>query len=249
MRRIAQILAALLLMAGCDCAWAQIPREGFNLMFWASQAAGSTSYAYADLTGLRARWPLSADLNDASGNGYALSDGGVSVVFTNRLGVLCKAPGSYPFNNAIATNMATYTSATFSVWISLPAESPAANGLFFKCTANGQDSWYVYSSGDGYFNEFLNSRIGPIAMRAGVSRTNWNNIVVTTTPGASGWKIYQNGVQVTTTTGATNALAGSVVQFPGSSVNWYSEATLWGRAWPSNECLQNFNNWKGNYGQ
>lgn len=249
MRRGLSTAVMLLLLGGS--AWAQMisPFQA-QFMLWASQpVAANSGITYTDLTGLRARWPLTADLNDASGNGYGLSDGGVSVVFTNRLGVLCKAPGSYPFNNALATNLATYTSATLSVWISLPAESPAVNGLFFKCTANGQDSWYVYNSGDGYFNEFLGSRIGPIPMRAGVSRTNWNNIVVTTTPGAGGWKIYQNGVQVTTTTGATNALAGSVVQFPGKSVSFYNEATFWGRAWTSNECLVNFTANKGVYGQ
>lgn len=96
--------------------------------------------------------------------------------------------------------------ATLAVWCRFRVATPAAIGQTGFCrlttTSNlNQSGHYPYTDGSGYFNTFLNSRVGPITLSSAVTRTRWHLVTVTSSPGASNWKLYQNDILLTSQTG------------------------------------------------
>lgn len=96
--------------------------------------------------------------------------------------------------------------ATLAVWCRFRVATPASIGDtgFVRLTTTSNSTLsthYPYTNGAGYFNTFLNSRVGPVTMSSAVVRTNWHLITVTSTPGAGGWAVYQNNALLATSTG------------------------------------------------
>lgn len=104
--------------------------------------------------------------------------------------------------------------ATVAHWIKLDNASPtptSKTGLHnLGALVSGKNTHYPWDGdGKGYFTSFRNtsntasSRVDAVTLPAGVTRTNWHHLAITTTPGANGWTLYINGSAVTTATGVT----------------------------------------------
>jgi hypothetical protein len=78
-----------------------------------------------------------------------------------------------------------------------PTNAIATNSL----GSSGATSWYPFTNfatGDVYLDIMRTTRLGPFT----VSNTNqWHWMIVTTEPGANGWKLYRNNTLITSQTG------------------------------------------------
>jgi hypothetical protein len=103
--------------------------------------------------------------------------------------------------------------ATFCCWAKLIDATPAFSQFTGLAHLGGlitnSGTHYPYTDGLGYFGIFRGQsnttadRISGVVLPGGVERTQWHHICITTTPGTNGWKLYINGVLITTATGIT----------------------------------------------
>lgn len=103
--------------------------------------------------------------------------------------------------------------ASVMAWIKLDVATPAGvgqTGLWNTgALVAGSGTHHPYTSGVGYYDSFritsntTASRVDAVNLTAGGTRTNWHHVAITTSPGASGWKLWIDGVEITTTTGIT----------------------------------------------
>lgn len=101
--------------------------------------------------------------------------------------------------------------ASVMAWVKLDVATPAGTaqtGLWNTGAAiGGSATHHPYTSGVGYYDSFritsntTATRVDAVNLAAGGTRTNWHHVAVTTSPGASGWKLWIDGSQITSTTG------------------------------------------------
>lgn len=103
--------------------------------------------------------------------------------------------------------------ATFCCWVKRIDATPAFDqltgfGHLGPLITNG-GTHYPFTNGLGYFGFFRASnnttvdRISAVNLPAGVDRTQWHWLCISTAPGANGWNLYINNVLVTSATGIT----------------------------------------------
>lgn len=100
------------------------------------------------------------------------------------------------------------TEATMALLLKLDDATPgstALTGLESTSTPLNADTHYPYTDNDGYFSTFrVSSRIDGVPLDNALMET-WHWLIVTTTPGANGYKVYQNKVLVASATGEATA--------------------------------------------
>lgn len=107
---------------------------------------------------------------------------------------------------ATLTGQFPKATATLCVLLQLQAATPGGLGQtgFVRMTGttdSGSSSHYPLTTGNLYVGTLRNDRQGPITPSSLVDRTKPHMATVTTKPGASGWAVYQNGIQLATATG------------------------------------------------
>lgn len=112
-------------------------------------------------------------------------------------------------------NLATFMGDNASVmaWLKLDVATPATappTGLWNTGPAiTSGASHHPFTDGFGYYSAFRAtnnttlSRVNSVNLSAGGTRTSWHHVAITTSPGANGWKLWIDGVQITSTTGTT----------------------------------------------
>ena len=99
---------------------------------------------------------------------------------------------------AAATALHGGTEASISLWIKKDAIQYGFLQLSGYASANG--CLYPYDTATKvYLDVFKTARFGPIEMNSSVLE--WHHLVITTKPGANGYKVYQNGVLAYQNTG------------------------------------------------
>ncbi len=91
--------------------------------------------------------------------------------------------------------------ATVNIWIKLDVDPPAhVNQTGIGVLDNtGLENHYPYTDGTIYLSWFRNDRLN--LGNIGVDKSNWHALTITNTPGANGWKFYQNGIEYYNNTG------------------------------------------------
>jgi hypothetical protein len=100
---------------------------------------------------------------------------------------------------------------TFSTWVQLAVATPATlpkSGLLClgESFTGGTQCHYPYTDGKAYLTPWrgetssVTSR-ATVTLPAGVTRTNWHLLSITSTPGTGGWKFYVNDQLIATDTG------------------------------------------------
>ncbi len=102
------------------------------------------------------------------------------------------------FTNINRSSITTEASLVF--WIKLTSHTPSQSAGFGWTTSSSADHYPWASDGGIYAGTFKATRV---SVGAGIvtDRRRWHQVAFTTTPGAGGWKFYQNGTLVTTSTG------------------------------------------------
>jgi|GEM_PF-4838329 hypothetical protein len=102
------------------------------------------------------------------------------------------------------TNLpALTTSASLVLLLKLASASPTSvNSGLVDVDSIVATTHYLFS-GLGYFGVFRNARVDGVVPAAGIVRTNWHMIVITTSP-SEGYKVYQNTTLLTNVAAQTN---------------------------------------------
>ena len=105
--------------------------------------------------------------------------------------------------NIVRDNLHGEEEATISMWIKLNSSAPGTSRsgvvqLSGHESTNG--NLYPYTGNRIYLDLFRTNRLGPI-LYPDIDLTEWNNMVVTTSPGSNGWRLYINGQLLHSTTG------------------------------------------------
>ena len=148
------------------------------------------------------------------------------------------------------------TEATLAVWCKLRNATPSTASKtgwikLTECSAINLSCHYPYTDGNGYINTFASSR-HTVTLSAAVNRTEWHFVCITNTPGANGWKMYQNNILVHSATGEADiALLASEGYLIGKSNTnaaanyffdgWMSEVRLYNRALSASEVWNHYN--------
>jgi len=91
---------------------------------------------------------------------------------------------------------------SLAMWVRLNTSTPAAPGQtgFADFGTGSQNSHYSWIDSTGYFNEFRTSRVNSVDVTTQVpDRTVWHHLAITTEPGGGNYRIYQDGVQIVST--------------------------------------------------
>ncbi|KKN03305.1 hypothetical protein LCGC14_1108980, partial [marine sediment metagenome] len=95
------------------------------------------------------------------------------------------------------------TEATLSMWVKLDNQLPTwpNNGIWTLNSISNQDDHYPYTNGDLNISAFATTRRIANFDNTSFDKTQWHHLALTTKPGSGNYKLYQNGVFVTSGTG------------------------------------------------
>jgi len=114
--------------------------------------------------------------------------------------------GTHGITADLSSDFASGSTGTISAWVKARLATPT-NGSYnmpFGLGFSAEDTnHYPFSNGLAYMSALRKNRVDNISLSATVTRTNWHRLVITTSPVANGWKLYQNKILITQTTGQT----------------------------------------------
>lgn len=196
--------------------------------------------------------------NDLSGNGYSgtLVNGptfnsgkGGSIVFD---GV-----DDYIGLSSLLSLLNGTTEATLCIWLKLISGSnPSGRAGIIQLSGynNSNGCLYYYTDalrvGGIWLDTFRTDRVFTGDWQPIVDGTQWHNLVVSTTPGVNGWKMYLNGILRYSTTGQNTVSVDSSLfggfrlgQNSGGRDLWgnISICSIYNRNLSATEVLQNYN--------
>ena len=210
-----------------------------------------------------ARWTLDDTSGTTCVEHNGLYDGTyVGSPTLNQSGLNAKAVAFTGGQHVLLPNLASQlgNNASFSCWIKLQTATPVAgaNTGFMNLgpIVAAAASHYPWTDGSAYLSLFrcsgnaVCSRVGPITLPGGVTRTNWHHLAITNQPGANGWKFYVNGALVTQTAGLATVyynndlwvLARSSAGFSYHLDGSLDEVLLYNRTLTAHEIKQLYNN-------
>jgi len=202
---------------------------------------------------------------DKSGNAYngTLTNG---PTFNSANGGSIVFDGTNDYINQTLNTGSFTTEATLIMFLKLTnatPSNPSETGIErLSAASEKQASHYPWIDGTAYFGTFQTgtTRVNSISLSSTIDRTNWHMITITSSPGASNWKFYQN------TELRHSADGSSAVSFSTDGVYnlgrsqtyldsnfWYINGNiatiqLYNKALSIQEITQNFNALRGRFG-
>lgn len=220
-------------------------------------------------TGLLIAHPLvdgvGTSISDLSGNNHVgTAQGGFTWFNDSEIGVVAELNGSTGFialATAINAILNAQTTASVAFWLKLRNASPTDSTKTGLCTIQelqGANTATKYpaggsvsgeTNGQGYFSVFREtSRVNGVALGA-TNRATWHHLVIATSSGGN-YRVYINGVEVTSGVSAEFNVSSTITPWIGRSFDgtssfwldgWIGDFRLWTRLITASEALTMFN--------
>jgi hypothetical protein len=200
---------------------------------------------------------------DYSGNqNNGTTDGGVN---TGLQGILGSSSFEFDYSDQEYVDHPDLSNqfddeATISLWlkrsnVNTPSDSDATGIFNYGYNQNNDRSHYPWTNGNLYFSTFADDRKVDGLDNTGFNKTKWHHLLITTSPGADNYKVYQNGSLIAERDGPESLTLPSNMRFGYSDSSYYfngkmDEVRLYNRSLTEDEVRQLYfrgKPFKGNY--